>query len=267
MQKIAVMGCSGRMGVEVARAVIATDGVELAGCTEMKGHHAIGSDILALIGAGAGGPAISGNLNDIIDGIDAVIDFTAPEAAMKHFDIAADNGKAIVIGTTGLSAEAMDRIKTRSAEVRCVMAPNMSVGVNLMFKLVSEAARIIGSDYDIEITEIHHNRKKDAPSGTAARLAEICARETGRDIAKDAVYGREGLTGERRKDEIGVMSLRAGDVVGEHTVIFGGTGERLEIAHKAGSRSNFAKGAVLAAKWLADKKPGIYDMQDVLGLK
>jgi 4-hydroxy-tetrahydrodipicolinate reductase len=186
---------------------------------------------------------------------------------MNHFDIAANNGKAIVIGTTGFSAEEMERIKARSAEVRCVLAPNMSVGVNLMFKLVSEAARIIGSDYDIEIMEIHHNRKKDAPSGTAARLAEICARETGRDIEKAGVYGREGLTGERRKDEIGVMSLRAGDVVGEHTVIFGGTGERLEIAHKAGSRSNFAKGAVLAAIWLADKKPGIYDMQDVLGLK
>jgi len=267
MQKIAVMGCSGRMGVEVARAVLSTDGVELAGCTEAKGHQAVGADSLALIGEGSGGPAISDDLGKIISEVDAVIDFTAPTAAMNHFDIAADNGKAIVIGTTGFSAEEMERIKARSAEVRCVLAPNMSVGVNLMFKLVSEAARIIGSDYDIEIMEIHHNRKKDAPSGTAARLAEICARETGRNIEKAGVYGREGLTGERRKDEIGVMSLRAGDVVGEHTVIFGGTGERLEIAHKAGSRSNFARGAVLAAIWLADKKPGIYDMQDVLGLK
>lgn len=267
MIKIAVTGCGGRMGREVGQEVISTDGMELAGGTEMPGHPAIGADLFTLMGIGTGGPPVKGDLKEIIGEVDAVIDFTSPEASMKHFDIAADVGKAIIIGTTGLSAEQVEYIRKKSGKARCVLAPNMSVGVNLMFKLVAEAVKAVGNDYDMEIIEIHHNLKKDSPSGTAVRLSEICAEGTGRDVSKVGVYGRKGFTGERKKEEIAIMSLRAGDVVGEHTVIFGGPGERLEITHKAGSRKNFAIGAVRAAQWVVGQKPGVYDMQDVLGLK
>ncbi len=267
MLKIAVTGCAGRMGREISSAIYSTDGVELAGGTEVSNSYAIGQGVFMLAGAGSGGPAVVDDLSKIIDDIDIVIDFTSPVATMKHFDLLADNGKSIVIGTTGLSPAMKDHMHSRAGDIRCVFAPNMSVGVNVMFRLVAEAVKIIGKEYDMEIIDIHHNKKKDAPSGTAERLAEICAKGAERDLEKVAVYGRHGETGERTKDEIGIMTLRAGDVVGEHTVIFAGPGERVEITHKAGSRMNFANGSVCAAKWLAGKEPGIYDMQDVLDLK
>ena len=226
MIKVIVTGAAGRMGREIADSVIAADGLELAGGTEHKGHPAIGT---ALPGLKDGGPAISGDLKEVIGDADVVIDFTAPSASLEHFNIATDRGKAIVIGSTGFSKEQIAAIHGRSGEAHCVLAPNMSVGVNVMFKLAEEAAKVIGSDYDMEIVEIHHNKKKDSPSGTAARLAEICAEATNRDIEKSAVYGRHGIVGERKPDEISVMSLRAGDVVGEHTLIFGGPGERLAV--------------------------------------
>lgn len=255
------------MGREIADSVIEADGLELAGGTEHKDHPAVGTGLLEQLGRKDGGPAISGDLKDIIDSADVVIDFTAPSASMEHFNLATDRGKAIVIGSTGFSSEQIAAIHGRSSEAHCVLAPNMSVGVNVMFKLAEEAAKAVGSDYDMEIVEIHHNRKKDSPSGTAARLAEICAAATKRDIETAAVYGRHGIVGERKPDEIGVMSLRAGDVVGEHTLIFGGPGERLEITHRAGSRKNFAIGATRAAGWVVKQKSGIYDMQDVLSLR
>lgn len=267
MIKVIVAGTAGRMGQEVAKGVIAAEGMELVGGTEHKDHPAIGSRLLEMLGHTNGGPTITGDLNEVIDMADVVIDFTSPPAAFEHFNLAADRGKAIVIGTTGFSKEQSASINGRKNEVRCVLAPNMSVGVNVMFKLAEEAAKVLGSDYDMEIVEIHHNLKKDSPSGTAARLSEICAEATGRDLDKVAVYGRHGMVGERKPEQIAVMSLRAGDVVGEHTLIFGGPGERLEITHRAGSRKNFALGAIRAAGWVVKQKPGIYDMQDVLSLR
>jgi 4-hydroxy-tetrahydrodipicolinate reductase len=270
MTKIGVIGCAGRMGRTICRSVVEDPESELAGGTERPGHEAVEKPLSLIVSDGvwAGDvPKISGDLSKIIDDLDAVIDFSIPEATIANFDLAVETGTSIVIGTTGFSEKEIDHINSKGSKVRCVMAPNMSVGVNLMFKLVAEAAKAIGSDYDMEILDIHHNKKKDAPSGTAVRLAEICAHETGRDLAKTGVYGREGNVGERTKEEIGIMTFRAGDVVGEHTVMFAGPGERVEISHKAGSRSNFALGAVRAAKWLSEQKPGLYDMQDVLGLR
>ena len=270
MTKIGVIGCAGRMGRTICQSVVDDPESILAGGTERRGHDAIGQSLSLIVSDGGwngDAPTIADDLSKIIGDLDAIIDFSIPEASIANFDLAVESGTAIVIGTTGFSENEIDHINSKSSKGRCVMAPNMSVGVNLMFKLVAEAAKIIGNDYDMEILDIHHNKKKDAPSGTAVRLAEICARETGRDIAKVGKYGREGNEGERPKDEIGVMTFRAGDVVGEHTVMFAGPGERVEISHKAGSRSNFARGAVLAAKWISNQKPGLYDMQDVLGLR
>ena len=267
MVKVIVTGAGGRMGREIAMGVLAADGMELAGGTEHKDHPAVGSGLLGLLGQKDGGPTVSGDLAEVIDQADVVIDFTSPDAAFDHFNLAVDHGKAIVIGTTGFSKEQKAAIAARSGKANCVLAPNMSAGVNVMFKIAEEAVRSLGPDYDIEIVEIHHNRKKDSPSGTAARLAEICAEAAGRDLGKVAVYGRQGMVGERKPGEIAVMSLRAGDVVGEHTLILCGPGERLEITHRAGSRKNFALGAIRAAGWVVKQKPGIYDMQDVLSLR
>lgn len=271
MLKVAVMGCAGRMGREIAGLVLENNNLVLSGGVERRGHPLVGKDMIAALlgspGFGLNRPEaiISDDLKEIIGGIDVVIDFTNPESSMEHYRIVADAGKAIVIGTTGFSAGQITIMESFREKAVCVRSPNMSIGVNVMFKLVAEAARMLSS-YDMEITEIHHNLKKDAPSGTAMRLAEILARETKRDLSKVGVYGRHGLVGERKPDEIGVMSLRMSDVVGEHTVFFGGQGERVEITHKATSRKNFAAGAVLAAGWLGGKKNGIYDMRDVLGL-
>ena len=265
--KVVVTGIAGRMGAEIARCVVEEEGMELFGGVEQSGHPSIGQELSGLLGYKNGGPTVRDNLADAVAGADVVIDFTVPSATFSHFNTAADAGVAIVIGTTGFSREQTEAMRSRSGDVRCVMAPNMSVGVNMMFKLAADAASVLGSAYDMEIVEIHHNRKKDAPSGTAARLAEICAQSTGRDLGKVGVYGREGIVGERKPEEIAVMSLRAGDVVGEHTLIFGGPGERLEITHKAASRKNFALGSVRAAKWIVGHEPGIYDMQDVLSLR
>jgi 4-hydroxy-tetrahydrodipicolinate reductase len=266
MLKVAVTGCAGRMGREIAAIVLGNAGMELAGAVERKGHPSVGKglDGLNLNGASTA-VKISDNLKDIIGGIDVVIDFTTPESSMENYKIVAEAGKGIVIGTTGFSADQLKSMDPYKDKAACVRSPNMSIGVNVMFKLVADAAKML-KGYDLEMTEIHHKLKKDAPSGTAMRLAEILARETSRDLSKVGVYGRQGQVGERKPEEIGIMSLRMGDVVGEHTVYFGGHAERLEITHKATDRKNFAAGAVLAAGWLKGKKNGVYDMRDVLGL-
>lgn len=265
MIRVAVAGCAGRMGLAIAELANDNQNMKIVGGVERKGHPRIGKDMIAPDMSGNPMAKITDNLKDIIGGVDVVIDFTTPESSMEHYRIVADAGRGIVIGTTGFSAEQLKTMETYRDKAACVRSPNMSVGVNVMFKLVSEAAKML-SDYDMEIVEIHHKLKKDAPSGTATRLAEILARETSRDLSKVGVYGRHGMVGERKPGEIGVMSLRMSDVVGEHTVYFGGHGERVEITHKASSRKNFAAGAVLAAGWLAGRKKGIYDMRDVLGL-
>lgn len=266
MVKVIVTGCAGRMGREICSSLISREGMELAGGTEVLGHPDKGANLLAMLGERGEGITVSDNLNEVIGDCDVVIDFTSPSASFEHFNIVADNGKAIVMGTTGFTPEQIKGMDERKSEVRCVRAPNMSVGVNVMFKLLAEAVKALGSEYDMEIVEMHHRLKKDAPSGTAARLAQICAEGTGRDLSSVGVYGRQGMVGERKPGEIAIMSLRGGDVVGDHTVIFAGEGERIEITHKCSSRKNFAIGAIRGVEWVVKQKPGIYDMQDVLSL-
>ncbi len=267
MVKAILMGAAGKMGGRIASLITGAEGIELAGAVERQDHPLIGKDIGEISGFGATGITIAGDLKDCISKGDVVIDFTQHEASMVHLGTASDYGKAIVIGSTGFSPEETGRIKKMAERVRCVVAPNMSVGVNVMFKILGDLAAILGDDFDVEIIEAHHNQKKDAPSGTAVRMAEVLATALKRNLDRVGVYGRKGMIGARTREEIGIQTVRAGDIVGEHTVIFGGTGERLELIHRAHSRDNFAKGAIRAAKWIVNQKNGIYDMQDVLGLK
>jgi 4-hydroxy-tetrahydrodipicolinate reductase len=267
MIRAIVTGAAGRMGGRIVSLIAETEGIELAGAVERKGHPLVGRDVGEGLGLGRTGVVIEDDLAGPIDRADVVIDFTAPEVSLGHLEIAAAKGKAMVIGSTGFTAEQLGRIRESSGRVRCVLSPNMSVGVNVMLKVLADVAGILGGDYDVEIVEAHHHLKKDAPSGTALKMAQVVAEGLGRDLEKVGVYSRKGLIGERKKDEIGIQTLRAGDIVGEHTVIFGGMGERLEFIHRAHSRDNFARGAIRAALWIADRKNGLYDMQDVLGLR
>ncbi len=193
---------------------------------------------------------------------DVIINFSSPQASLESLEFAKEAGLAIVIGTTGLNSDQMSRVKELSKSVRCVFAPNMSIGMNVMFRIVQEVANVLGPEYDIEILEAHHRLKKDSPSGTAVKLGELISSSIGRDFGKVGVYGRKGNGGERTKDEIGMQVIRAGDIVGEHTVLFGGIGERLEITHRAHSRDNFARGAIRAALWVVNQPNGLYDMQE-----
>lgn len=267
MVKAIVMGAAGRMGGRIAALIAGTDGIEAAGAVEKAGHPMIGRDLGEIHGLGKTGVVIADDLGDCIDKGDVVIDFTAHGASMIHLKIAVDRRKAIVIGSTGFTPDELQTVREMSVSARCVLAPNMSVGVNVLLKVLGDVARILGNDYDVEIVEAHHNQKKDAPSGTAVKMAEVLAAALGRDLGKVGVYERKGMIGARTKEEIGVQAVRAGDIVGEHTVIFGGIGERLELIHRAHSRDNFAKGAIRAAKWIVEQPNGLYDMQDVLGLK
>jgi 4-hydroxy-tetrahydrodipicolinate reductase len=220
------------------------------------------------VGRVSDGIAIVAGIEDALGkGADVVIDFTAPSASLQHASVCAARGVALVIGTTGFAAEQKNDLRAASRRIPLLLAPNMSVGVNVLFRLVAEAARVLGPAYEVEIVEMHHRMKRDAPSGTAVRLAEIAAEALGLGMEQSAVYARHGDTGPRKKGSIGVQSLRGGDVVGEHTVHFLADGERLELRHEATSRDNFARGAVRAARWIAGRKPGFYDMQDVLGLR
>jgi 4-hydroxy-tetrahydrodipicolinate reductase len=267
MVKAVIMGAAGKMGGRIITLISAMEGIEIAGAVERKGHLLAGKDVGESLGLGKIGVPITEDLMACIGKADVVIDFTNHEATLNHLKIAVDNKKAMVIGTTGFSAEEMERIRTLAKSTRLVLAPNMSVGVNVMFKILDTVAGILKDEYDVEIVEAHHNLKKDAPSGTAMRMAEVIAKALNRDLGKVGIYERKGMIGARTKEEIGIQTVRAGDIVGEHTVIFGGIGERLEFIHRAHSRDNFAKGAVKAAKWIVGQPDGYYDMQDVLGLK
>ena len=255
------------MGRTLVQAVHATDGSQLGGATEQTGSSLIGADAGELAGVGRLGVPLTDSIEQVLDRVDVVIDFTRPAATLEHLAACRTAGRAMVIGTTGFSAEARDSILAASADIPIVFAPNMSVGVNLCFKLLDIAARVMGRDADIEIIEAHHRHKVDAPSGTALRMGEVVAEALGRDLQTCAVYGREGVTGERARETIGFETIRAGDVVGEHSVWFATEGERIEITHKASSRKTFAQGAVRAALWLTGRPAGCYDMQDVLGLR
>jgi 4-hydroxy-tetrahydrodipicolinate reductase len=265
--RVAVVGAAGRMGRNLIQAVCSTDGLELAAATERPDSTLVGVDAGEVAGVGKLGVLISHSLTKVVDGFDVVIDFTGPEATMVHLEVCQEHAKKMVIGTTGLDDAQKQRIDDAAKDMAIVFAPNMSVGVNLCFKLLDIAARVMGDDCDIEIVEAHHRHKVDAPSGTALRMGEVVADALGRDLKKVAVYGREGQTGARDPQTIGFETIRAGDVVGEHTVWFASEGERVEITHKASSRMTFANGAARAAAWLEGQSNGLYDMQDVLGLR
>jgi 4-hydroxy-tetrahydrodipicolinate reductase len=267
MVRAIVAGAAGRMGKRIINMIGQTDGIELAGAFEHQGHPAVGQDAGAVAGSKPAGFLIAGSLKDVMDQGDVIIDFTGPEATLEHIWLAATQGLSMVIGTTGITGKALLDVERLGRQIRCVMSPNMSVGVNVLFKVAGEMASILGKDYDMEILETHHRFKKDAPSGTALRLAQILAGVVDRDLEKVGVYERRGITGERRPEEIGIQAWRAGDITGEHTVMFGGIGERLELIHRAHNRDNFARGALRASLWVVQQPVGLYDMQDVLGLK
>ena len=259
-----VVGAAGKMGGRLIHMIKESPAIVLSQAVERPDHPWIGKDIGEVTGLGRIGITLEPRMRKG-DG-DVIINFSTPQASMESLEFARENGLAAVIGTTGFSPEQNIRIKELSKDIRLVLSPNMSVGVNIMFRLVQEVARILGNDYDVEIIEAHHRMKKDSPSGTAIKLGELIAKSLRRDIHQVGVYGRKGIVGERTKEEIGIQAIRAGDIVGEHTVIFGGLGERLEITHRAHSRDNFARGAIRAALWVMDQPNGLYDMQDVLGL-
>lgn len=264
--KIAVAGGGGRMGRMLIEACLDAPDVTLAAVFDRTGSPYLGRDAGELIGRPAG-VTITDDLAAAIGAADCVIDFTLPEGTMKHLAEAARLGTAMVIGTTGFSAEQKATIAQAAETIPVVFAPNMAVGVNAVFKLLEVAARILDEGYDIEVIEAHHRNKVDAPSGTALRMGEIVARELGRNLEECAIYGREGVTGVREDQTIGFSTIRGGDVVGDHTVLFAGIGERIEITHKSGSRVSYARGALRGARFLAGRKNGLFDMQDVLGLR
>jgi 4-hydroxy-tetrahydrodipicolinate reductase len=267
MTRVAVAGAGGRMGRSLVQAVNETSGLTLGAATEHSQSSLIGSDVGELAGLGRWNLSLAPQLDQAVDDFDVVIDFTTPEATMAHLKTCRLAGKRMVIGTTGLSNTQKQILTQAAQEIAVVFAPNMSVGVNLCFKLLEVAAKVLGDDADVEIIEAHHRHKADAPSGTALRMGEVVAQALGRDLQSCAVYGREGQIGPRDHKTIGFETVRAGDIVGDHNVWFAMDGERLEITHKASSRMNFARGAVRAARWVAERRKGLFDMQDVLDLR
>ncbi len=268
MIKAIVTGAAGRMGCSIIRAIHQTDGIDVVGAVERDGHPLFGKDAGEVAGIGPMKVRIVYGLENILERGDVVIDFTNPEATLANVEKVAATGKAWVIGSTGFTKNEEETLrKLVAGNTPCVFSPNMSVGVNIVFRVIQDVSRVLGDDYDIEIVEAHHRHKKDAPSGTAMKMAQLAADSLGRDLSIVGKFSRHGITGERGKKEIGVQSVRAGDIVGDHTVMFCGTGERIEITHKAQNRDNFARGAVRAAMWIVKQKPGMYDMMDVLGLR
>jgi len=265
--KAIVIGAAGRMGNRVLWAIHETPNIHLVGAVERKDHPSLGRDAGEAAGMDKWGVPLVGDLREVIASGDVIIDFTNAEASLKNLQVAAEKEKCAVIGSTGFSPAQMEEVKALTRKIACVLSPNMSVGVNVMFKTIGDLARVLGDDFDVEVIEAHHRMKKDAPSGTAMRIGQILAQALDRNFEEVGVYARKGIIGERKKREIGMQTIRAGDIVGEHTVIFGGLGERLEVTHRAHSRDNFARGAVRAAGWVVKQKPGLYDMQDVLGLR
>lgn len=267
MIKVIIAGAAGRMGQRIAQMVSDHPALEFTAGFEVQGSPAIGRDAGQLSCGIENGVIISEGIESAIDKGDVIIDFTFHEATMGFARVAARHEKAMVIGTTGLTAENLAELSELAKRFPCVQAPNMSICVNVLFKLAKKTAAILGDDYDIEIVEAHHNKKKDAPSGTALKLAEMAAEGVNRDLKEVAVLERNGIIGERKPKEIGIQTIRAADIVGEHTVYFAGPGERIELVHRAHSRDHFAKGAATAAAWIVGKDCGVYSMFDVLGLQ
>ncbi len=264
MIKLAIAGICGRMGTAVLRLAVSDPDFEIVGALERKDHPLLGRPLDALLAEAPASCVVEENPAGSLDRADVLVDFSEASSSLRYFRLASERKKAVVIGTTGLLQKDIEELSAM-ANAKAVISPNMSIGVNLMFELVRRAASALTSDYDIEILELHHKWKKDAPSGTALRLRQVL--EAARpETSFSQVTGREGMVGERSSSEIGVLALRGGDIVGEHTVFFAGVGERLEITHRAASRDNFARGALLAAKWVVRQPAGVYDMRDVLGI-
>lgn len=266
MIRVAITGAAGRMGKALVEAVAASQALRLTAAIVSPQSSLLGADIGEIAGLGKLGVLASGQLAAVLDDVDLLIDFTTPALTLENLALCAAAGKSVVVGTTGLSDAQKAALSGFAQRTPVVFAPNMSVGVNLMLNLLRTAAQVLGDQVDIEVIEAHHRFKKDAPSGTALRMGEVVADALGRNLKDCAVYGREGMTGERPRHAIGFETIRAGDIVGDHTVLFADIGERLEITHKASSRMTFAQGAVRAALWLSTRPNGLYDMQDVLGL-
>lgn len=264
---VAITGAAGRMGRNLIHACHEAPQVNLTVAIEQPGHAASGRDAGELAGMEKNGVIVTHDLDAAARDFDVGVDFTVPDATVQTVQCCRRNGKRLVIGTTGLIDAQRDAVKDAARDIAIVMAPNMSVAVNLCFSLLETAARVLGDDVDIEIIEAHHRNKIDAPSGTALAMGEVIARTLGRDLKQCAVYGRQGATGARPRQVIGFETIRAGDIVGEHSVMFADVGERLEITHKASNRMTFAKGAIRAAAWVMQQPAGLYDMRDVLGLK
>ncbi len=264
--RIGITGAAGRMGRTLIEAIGQVDGLTLTAALESPDSSLLGVDAGELAGQGKNGVAVDSSLASVIGDIDVLIDFSVPDATIANIKLCSEHSVAMVIGTTGFTDEQQREIEKAATQTPVCKASNFSTGVNLCFKLLDMAARVLGDDVDIEVYEAHHRHKIDAPSGTALSMGQVVADALGRDLNKVAVYGREGQTGARERDTIGFATVRAGDIVGDHTVTFAADGERVEITHKASSRMSFARGAVRAAGWLAEREAGLYDMQDVLGL-
>jgi 4-hydroxy-tetrahydrodipicolinate reductase len=263
--KIAIAGSSGRMGRMLIEAVLASDDLQLHGALDVAGCPALGQDAGAFLGRTTG-VAISADLDATLAGADVLIDFTRPEGTLAHLAACARLGVKAVVGTTGFTEEQKAQIAELARRMALVMAPNMSVGVNVVLRLLDVAARALNEGYDIEVIEAHHRHKVDAPSGTALKMGEVLANALGRDLKSCGVFAREGVTGERDPSTIGFSTIRGGDIVGDHTVLFAGTGERIEISHRSSSRAGYAQGSLRAARFLADKPSGLYGINDVLGM-
>jgi 4-hydroxy-tetrahydrodipicolinate reductase len=264
MIRLIISGACGKTGSATLRLAAADPSFEITHILEAPRHPLAGT-VISIPGSAKAPLKLESDLESVIDDADVVINFTEAQSCLEQFRIATAHSKALIIGTTGFSADALSEMKTTPG-AKVLISPNMSIGVNMLFTLVKKTAEVLGSDYDVEIVELHHNLKKDAPSGTALKLRDMV---TSADTARHwiDITGRNGMVGQRNPDEIGVFAVRAGDIVGEHTVYFVGAGERIELTHRAYSRDNFAKGALSAAKWIFDKQAGVYDMNDVLGLK
>lgn len=267
MIKAVVAGAAGRMGRRLVALLQESKQFTVVGAVERADHPDLGRDAGELAGIGRLNVPVIDRVTTALEGAQVLLDFTAPAAAMRDLEAASQAQVAMVLGTTGLTDADLARARTLAQRTACVQSPNFSVGVNMLYGILADVARTLGEAYDVEVIEAHHHMKKDAPSGTAERIAQVLAQALGRDLPQVGVYGRHGMVGERPAKEIGVHAIRAGDIVGEHTILFGGMGERIEITHRAQSRDNFACGAIRAAGWVVGKAPGLYSMLDVLGLK
>lgn len=264
MLKIAVNGVCGRMGARIAALVFEDSQLKLVAALERHGHPSLDKDVGTIAGCGETNIKVTSTLNTQAD---VLIDFSSPESTVAIAEVCAKKNIGLIVGTTGLNPQQLERIKSFSTQIPCLISPNMSVGVNVMFNLAAQMAQMLGKEFDIEIIETHHRFKKDSPSGTALKLAENICEATGRKLDKDVIYGRHGITGERPANQIGMHAVRSGDVIGDHTVVFGSLGERIEITHKAHTRDTFVRGAIRAAKFVAQKPPGMYSMSDVLSIQ